>query len=46
MEAPEMEFLQWLLDRFIEMNDLDPETASLKDLQERLRLELTPIGGG
>lgn len=46
MEAPEMEFLQWLLDRFIEMNDLDPEKASLKDLLERLRLELTPIGGG
>ena len=46
MENPELEFLQYLLGRFIEMNDLDPETATLKDLLDKLSFDLTPIGGG
>lgn len=46
MENPEMEFLQWLLGKFIQMNDIDVETASLKEVLDRLSLELTPIGGG
>ena len=46
MENPEMEFLQWLLTRFVEMNDIDVETATLKNVLDRISLELTPIGGG
>jgi hypothetical protein len=46
MENPEIEFLQYLLWRFIEMNDIDIETALVKDLLEKLNEELTPIGGG
>ena len=46
MENPEMEFLQWLLGKFIQMNDIDVETASLKEVLDRLSLELTPICGG
>ncbi|HEY5502670.1 MAG TPA: hypothetical protein VIJ97_05115 [Candidatus Anoxymicrobiaceae bacterium] len=46
MENPEMEFLQWLLGKFIQMNDIDVETAALKDVLDKLSLELTPIGGG
>jgi hypothetical protein len=46
LENPEMEFLQYLLNRFIEMNDLDVEKASLRDLLNKLDEELTPIGGG
>ena len=46
MENPEMEFLQWLLGKFIQMNDIDVETAALKDMLDKLSLELTPIGGG
>lgn len=41
-----MEFLQYLLSQFIEMNDIDVEKASLKDLLDKLNEELTPIGGG
>ena len=41
-----MEFLQWLLTRFVEMNDIDVETATLKNVLDRISLELTPIGGG
>jgi len=46
VENPEMEFLQWLLSKFIQMNDIDVETAALKDVLDKLSLELTPIGGG
>lgn len=46
MENPEMEFLHYLLNRFIEMNDIDVEKASLGDLLDKLNEELTPIGGG
>ncbi len=46
MENPEIEFLQWLLMRFIKDSDLDIETATLKDLIENLSRSLTPIGGG
>ena len=46
MEAPEMEFLQWLLKRFMDMNSIDPEKATVKELWEKLQEELTPIGGG
>lgn len=46
MDNPEMEFLQYLLKRFIEMNDIEVEKATLTDLLDRLNEELTPIGGG
>jgi len=46
MENPEMEFLQWLLRKFVQMNDIDVETATLKEVLDKLSEELTPIGGG
>ena len=46
MENPEIEFLQWLLKRFIDMNEIYPDTATVKQLLDRLNEELTPIGGG
>lgn len=46
MEAPELEFLQWLLDKFIHNMGLDVKTASLAELMERLSDSLTPMGGG
>lgn len=46
MENPELEFLQYLLRRFMELSDIDSETASVRELLDRLQEELTPIGGG
>ena len=40
-----MNFLLYLLDKFIEMNDLDKE-VTVKDLYDKLNEEMTPIGGG
>lgn len=41
-----MDFLQYLLNRFIAMEDLDPAKSTVQDLLDRLMQELTPIGGG
>jgi len=46
VENPELEYLQYLLRRFIEMSGIDAESATLKDLLDRIQEELTPIGGG
>jgi hypothetical protein len=46
VENPEMEFLQWLLKRFVDMNEIDVQRTTLAELLERLNDELTPIGGG
>jgi len=46
MENPEMEFMQWLLSRFIDINDIDVDTATLREVLDKLSEELTPIGGG
>ena len=46
MENPEMEFLQYLLRRYIELSGIDASRASLKDLLDKLQEDLTPIGGG
>jgi len=46
VENPEMEFLQWLLSKFVQMNDIDIEAATLKEVLDKLSEELTPIGGG
>jgi hypothetical protein len=45
VDYPEMNFLLYLLDKFIEMNDLDKE-VTVKDLYDKLNEEMTPIGGG
>jgi len=46
VENPEMEFLQWLLNRFVIMNEIDVERTTLAQLMDKLNEELTPIGGG
>jgi hypothetical protein len=46
MESPEMEFLQWLMRRFVDMNEIDVERTSVAELLNKLDEELTPIGGG
>lgn len=46
MEAPEMEFLMYLLERFVGINDIDVKEASVEDLMRKINEELTPIGGG
>ena len=46
MENPEMEFLQWLLRRFVDMNEIDVERTTLVELMDKLNEELTPMGGG
>lgn len=45
MENPELEFLQYLLNRFISMRDV-PVDATVAQLLDSLDEELTPIGGG
>ena len=46
VENPEMEFLQWLLRRFVDMNEIDVERTTLVELMDKLNEELTPMGGG
>jgi hypothetical protein len=46
MENPEMDFLQYLLRRFIQMEDINVDECTVQDLMDRLLQELTPIGGG
>jgi hypothetical protein len=46
MENPELEFLQWLLMRFVREEGLDVDKMSLNDLIDRLNRALTPLGGG
>lgn len=46
MEAPEVEFLMYLLERFIDKNDIDVRNTSVEELVQRMNEELTPIGGG
>ncbi len=46
METPEIEFLQYLLRRFIELRDIDIEKTTVRSLFAQLDDELTPIGGG
>lgn len=41
-----MEFLQWLLRRFIEMNSIDVKETTVEQLLDNLGEGLTPIGGG
>jgi len=46
VENPELDFLQYLLRRFVENEELDPAKCTIQDLMDRLLQELTPIGGG
>ena len=46
MENPELEFLQWLLLRFVKEEGLDSSSMSLQDLIDSLNRALTPLGGG
>ncbi len=46
METPELEFLQWLLLKYIHNAGIDRSSASLEDLLASLDEALTPIGGG
>jgi hypothetical protein len=46
LENPELEFLHWLLTRFIKEEDVDPEKTTVGELIDRLNQALTPIGGG
>jgi hypothetical protein len=46
VENPEVEFLQWLLMRYIKDSGIDENKATLKDLMESIKETLTPIGGG
>jgi hypothetical protein len=46
METPEIEFLLYLLSRYINNNDLNPAQLTVDELMENINLNLTPIGGG
>ncbi len=45
MDTPELEFLQWLVDRFIKAMDLDT-SEPIQELLDKLADALTPMGGG
>ncbi len=46
METPEIEFLLYLLTRYIKNNGLEPAEISVAELLENIHVNLTPIGGG
>lgn len=46
METPEVEFLLYLLTRYIRNNNIDAASVSVAELLENINLNLTPIGGG
>jgi len=46
METPEIEFLLYLLTRYIKNNSLEPGKVSVAELIDNINLNLTPIGGG
>ena len=46
METPEIEFLLYLLTRYVKNNSLDPAAVSVSELIDNINMNLTPIGGG
>jgi hypothetical protein len=46
METPEIEFLLYLLGRYIKNNELTPAQVTVAELIENINMNLTPIGGG
>lgn len=46
METPEMEFLLYLLTRYVNNYELKPSQLTVDELMENINMNLTPIGGG
>jgi hypothetical protein len=46
MEAPEVEFLQYLIQRYLKAYGLDPAKMTVEELLHNISVNLTPIGGG
>lgn len=46
METPELEFLLYLLNRYIAINSIDAAKVTVAELLENINVNLTPIGGG
>jgi hypothetical protein len=46
METPEMEFLLYLLTRYIKNNSIEPANTTVEELISTINVNLTPIGGG
>ena len=46
METPEIEFLLYLLTRYVKNYELNPAQLTVDELMENINLNLTPIGGG
>lgn len=46
METPEIEFLLYLVTRYVKNNELDTSQTTVADLLENINMNLTPIGGG
>jgi hypothetical protein len=46
VETPELEFLLYLLNRYIKNNDLDASQATVIELLDNINMNLTPLGGG
>lgn len=46
VETPEIEFLQYLLTRYIKNYELDPAKMSVDDLLGNINMNLMPVGGG
>ncbi len=46
METPEIEFMLYLLTRYIKTNGIDADKVTVAELMENINVNLTPIGGG
>lgn len=46
METPELEFLLYLLTRYLKNNTLEAEKTTVAELISTINVNLTPIGGG
>ncbi len=46
METPEIEFLLYLLTRYMKNNSIDVSKVTVAELLENINVNLTPIGGG
>lgn len=46
METPEIEFLLYLLTRYLNNYELNPAQITVDELMENINVNLTPIGGG
>jgi hypothetical protein len=46
VETPELEFMLYLLTRYVKNNSIDASKVSVAELLDNINLNLTPIGGG